>query len=107
MSIILYTLSLTLLFWGTAFLLFMWDHHSDKTEKQIIKRAYISKFSQEELRADIYNPNLIYKVTKKTNQLLTVQIVWSGESEVQDNAEFEIELNSVRPFDMALFLNLT
>jgi len=106
-TLISYSLSLTLTFWGAAFLCFMWDHHSDKKEKQIRKKAYISRFSPEELRANIYNPNLIYKVIAKNDPHLTVQIVWSGENAVKDAIEHKIELNSVHPFNMELFLNLT
>lgn len=85
----------------------MWDHHSDKKEKQIRKRAYISKFSAEELRSDIYNPNKVYRISRKSDKYLTVQIIWSGEAEVQGADENEIEFNSVRPFDLEMFLNLT
>ena len=93
--------------WGAAFLLFMWDHHADKNEKQIRKKAYISWFSSMELRTAIYNPNLVYKILRKDDQHLTVQIVWSGEAEVRDGIEQIIDINSVRPFDLDLFINLT
>ncbi len=93
--------------WGAAFLLFMWDHHADKNEKQIRKKAYISRFSSMELRTAIYNPNLVYKVLGKDDQHLTVQIVWSGEVEVRDGIEQIIDIDSVRPFDLDLFINLT
>ena len=104
---IFFSLSLTLIMWGAAFLLFMWDHHSDKNEKQIRKKAYISRFSPMELRTAIYNTNLVYKVLREDDQHLTVQIVWSGEAEVRDGIEQTIDINSVRPFDLDLFINLT
>jgi hypothetical protein len=101
------TLSLTFVTWGSAFLLFIWDHHTDKQADQVFKRKYIAKFDQTRLYSSLHNPNLVYERIDKSGDTLTLKTIWSGTEPVIEGEIRKTNLNDIRPFDLDIFINLT
>lgn len=101
------TLSLTFVTWGSTFLLFIWDHHTDKETQQDFKREYILKFYQTRLYSSLHNPNIVYEIIEKNGSNLKVKLIWSGSEPVYDGEIYEMDLKDIRPFDLDIFINLT
>ena len=100
-------LSLTFITWGIAFLLFIWDHHTQKEEQKEIKREFISRFLPSHLCANALNPNLVYKIIEKNNDTIKIQVVWHNDKPKTEGGIYEVLLEETRPFNEELFINLT